>query len=572
MVSYANTNALSMLGGDDYSDVIDSLANFVTTNTPQTILSGADKTHQELNTFNNEVNIFGPLLVNAGSVEIQSSGTYLFSGNDTDMSLFATDAQLTGTVGSINLTADGDISIVRTANNGFTGSIALQSNGSINITTQDPLALGFGDITIDSAVDTYINTANNLVNTAVNAIYCDAGGAIYLRIGSIYKTEILNTETTNTNATITEVATTAFNVQNVSGTDKLNIAPTLTKNTNATITEVATTAFKVQNVDGTDNLNIAPTLTTNTNATITDVATTHNFQVVAGTNIASITAGFLSCNQNITSRKYLATDGNTIISCESGSLNASIPYVSVKKYSAVLNAYAAQYKTNSIDSVLTIGGVDTVATVMDWSIVTLNSNLPTQNFIASTEFNVTDGTNNKVAITPSLTTLTNTNVDVVAPLHAPTYHIGTTASSLPLLSHQVSAGRIISNQGIGTTNYYCNFGNNSLSLTSNFHRVPSGVSIVPKYCVVSYDTGVFTAAGTVSIVVTLVNGGTLATCYNSASATVLSGSNVSPSLAMTLVAALPAGSSFKIQVAVTSSVAITASTKNMYVTIYSQQT
>ena len=696
MVDYVSTNALSMLGGDDYSDITASLVNFVTLNTAQTILSGANKTHQEINTFNNETNLTGPLYVYCPSVEINSGGTFDLIAVGTNMNITAIDPSLIGTEGSIAIQADQDINITRTSNNGLSGNINLTSNGNIAISTLDPLAIGVGTIDI-VATDNLVltSTLGDMLLTCAGSMILGAtssGSQMRFQVNGSVKFDILNTTTAitnptitnlattaykvqnvsgtdklniaptltkNTNATITEVATTAYKVQNVDGTDKLNIAPTLTKNTNATITEVATTAYKVQNVDGTDKLNIAPTLTTNTNATITevattaykvqnvagtdkltieaatttnsnqyqivnapsgditltttdpfgfgstgriiqnskfqlisqvdsvntslstttlttntnatitDVATTRNFQVVAGTNIATITASVLSCNQNMTARKYLSTDGDTIISCESGSLNASIPYVSVKKFSTAVNAYAAQYKTNSLVSVVTVGGVDTTASVMDWTVVTLNSNLATQNFIASTVFNVTDGTNNKVAITPTLTTLTNTNVDIVAPLHATSYAVGTTASSVPLCTYQTHVGRALSNQGISTTNYLMNFGSN-ISTANTTTSLRPFCRLVPKFCSVFFDSGTFTGGGTTTFRINFLDN-TSTLCYQSPSTAFNSASTSIASLAMTEILALVSGAAYQIQIAVSNTVAITLSTKNVYCIIHSQQ-
>ena len=663
MVDYVSTNALSMLGGDDYSDITTSLVNFVTLNTAQTILLGANKTHQETNTFNVDVNITGPFYVNSGSVEINSGGTFNLVAAATNMNITAIDPALIGIEGSIAIQADQDINITRTSNNGLSGNINLTSNGNIAISTLDPLAIGVGtiDIVATDNLDLTSTLGDMLITCAGSMILGATSSLSQMRFqvnGSV-KFDILNTTTAITNPTITNVATTAYKVQNVSGTDKLNIAPTLTKNTNATITEVATTAYKVQNVDGTDKLNIAPTLTTNTNATITevattaykvqnvagtdkltieaatttnsnqyqiinapngditltttdpfgfgstgriiqnskfqlisqvdsvntslstttlttntnatitDVATTRNFQVVAGTNIATITASVLSCNQNIKARKYLSTDGDTIISCESGSLNASIPYVSVKKFSTAVNAYAAQYKTNSLVSVLTVGGVDTTASVMDWTVVTLNSNLATQNFVASTVFNVTDGTNNKVAITPTLTTLTNTNVDIVAPLHATSYAVGTTASSVPLCTYQTHVGRALSNQGISNTSYLMNFGSN-ISTANTTTSIRPFCRLVPKFCSVFFDSGTFTGGGTTAFRINVLDN-TSTLCYQSPLTAFNSASTSIASLAMTEILALVSGAAYQIQIAVASTVAITLSTKNVYCIIHSQQ-
>ena len=589
MVSYANTNALSMLGGDDYSDVVASLTNYVTLTTPQTILSGADKTHQEINTFNNTTNIAGALSVNSGSVDIQAGGTCLYQANATNMSLIALDTNYTGVEGSMLIEADQDLTIRRTSASGFEGTLGIISNGNIDILTLDPLALGTGTITVQADRDLNLfSTLNTTINTAQG---------IELSADIYYSLFV--------DGALKETATNLY-----------------TSNTNLTITEVATTAYKVQNVSGTDKLNIAPTLTTNTNATITDVATARKFQAVSGTDIFNITGTGVSSIVNMNITKNVSTDSSAILLITNGYLNATEPYLYVKKGFSALGSYGTRLYTGKLSNdFISVGGLETETDVLTWDSANFNCLTATQTYLAGTAFKVQNAggvdkinvnpmdttiINGEVAITSqtsdlyitasdavvltgtlngvvvyggpnikasyglSLTTLTNTNVDIVAPLHATSYHVGSTASSVPLLSHQITVGRLLPTSASGTFTYDMNFGNNSTTLTSVLHRQPN-IRIIPTYAILFCDSGTFTTGGgsiTCSILV-LNSAGT--TCYTSSSTTVASGSNVRGTLTMTENLALVTDGTYKIQLEVVAGTSITVSTKNIYATLYSQQ-
>jgi hypothetical protein len=566
-----------MLGGDDYSDVAASLVNFVTTDTVQTILSGADKTHNEINTFQNDVNVTGPLLVNGGSVEIQSGGTCIFKGNDTIMTIAATDTLASGTTGSITIDADQDLTITRTSTSALSGTLALVSNGNLDILTLDPLALNIGSITIQSVKGIDL-IATGTISSDANNVTSNAANLVDIQVAYTTKSRYQSTLTTNTNPTITNVATTAFKVQNVVGTDKLNIAPTLTTNTNATITEVATTAFKVQNVVGTDKLIIAPGVSTSTNAIISEVFdTAYRVQDSIGIGNSLEITPVLTTNKNATITEVATTaykvqttpgtDKLNINPADTTIINGEVSVTS-QTSSLYLEASDAVVLTGTLNGVIIYGGA-TIKGNYGLSLTTLTN--PTITNVATTAFKVQNvaGTD-KLNITPTLTTLTNTNVDVVAPLHATRYNVGTTASNVPLLSHELSGGRLLSNQAVGTTNYFFNFGNRSTTLLSTSNRLPS-INIVPKFCVVVLDGGGFTGGGTVTLVVSVYNATSALTAYTATAAVITTASVVTASLPMTFNTALTTGCIVGIMVTVTCTIAITLSTKNIYATIYSQQ-
>ena len=460
---------------------------------------------------------------------------------------------------------------------------------------------------------------------------------------------------TNTGSTITEVATTAFKVQSVAGTDKLNIAPTVTTNTNATITEVATTEFKVQSVAGTDKLNISPTtttltnpttnildgtgqglqltsalvelnatvantlnlkvdsinklsatnvLTTNTNTTITDVATTRNFQVVAGTTIASITSGGLGVSSaNISLTKNLSTDSAGIVTIRNGALNSGSPHVLVEKYtSGILFGSNTRYRNGAISASSISGGVETEVYIAGFSTTALDLTVPTITNVATTSFKVQSvaGTD-KLTITPTLTTIganpitlsalgalnatastfinfssttssaytattslaltggtsaqltatttnsisssgavsdaiqidassasggikmrinavekifinngvteiTNTSVDIVGNCYAPSYSIGTHASSVPLCNYSFNGFKLMGT--VQTTNITMTPDNGAWNGSFTIDRFRSALPFVPYAYELSIDNGtaIVGTATSCSITVTLLNG------------------------------------------------------------------
>jgi hypothetical protein len=434
-----------------------------------------------------------------------------------------------------------------------TGSVS--QPGFINLTATDPGFIGGLSGKININAQTFLNLqagANDYIRVAPVQILNYVNGAT--------KIDIQSTQTTNTNATINNVASTAFKVQNTLGTDKLNIAPTLTTNTNDTINNVAATAFKVQNTLGVDKLNIAPTLTKNTNATITEVATTA-FQVqnVDGTNRLIISPTSYSLNSAPTCAIFI--NAGTFLNVLSGTTMAwsvgDSMDISVGSTFVQTSNTSSEYKVNLIQKLM-----------MTTTLTTMTN--PTITNVATTAFKVQNAAGvDKLNIAPTLTTITNTNVDVVAPLHATSYFVGTTASGMPLLSHQILGMKLLANQGIGTFTYLMNFANNSTTLFPTVIAQP-GIRIIPKQCCLYYDTGVFTGGGVSTIQILVLNNGG-ATCYQSSVTSLASGTLSSGSLAMTEVLPLVSSAPYKIQMTIVSTVAITSSTKNVYAMMYSQQ-
>ncbi len=348
-MDFTSNNNLSMTGGDQFTDIDGILARCVLLDENQTIVSSKIFDSSTTTTFDGVVDFNGSANMN-GSVSNTAIFTNEATGTMTNLGSFINDPTATFDLdGTFNLRTDiigdkptltfsntGDTSI--TATNNITSTAGAQN--TMTSATQNTMLATSGINAIDntSGQNRMLNasgsniietttTGNNIMRTTTgqnlitntgagsnlisttgagtNTLYAVGvggqniidGTSNKVRVGGTDKLNIAPTLTKNTNTTITELATSAFQVQNVDGTDKLNIAPTLTKNTNATITELATSAFKVQNVDGTDKLNIAPTLTKNTNATITELATSaFKVQNVDGTDKLNIAPTLTTIN------------------------------------------------------------------------------------------------------------------------------------------------------------------------------------------------------------------------------------------------------------------------------------
>jgi hypothetical protein len=192
-----------------------------------------------------------------------------------------------------------------------------------------------------------------------------------------------------------------------------------------------------------------------------------------------------------------------------------------------------------------------------------------QTSVTSSEYKV-NGVQ-KLMMTTTLTTLTNTSVDVVAPLYATKYNVGTTASGRELLTFQLSAQRLISTQGISAgITYNMNFGNNSLALTSTRIGTPNIIAI-PIRCCVFFDSGTITTGGVMTAVVKILTAaGVLVATSFSFFFTSASSSSLT-SLVMTLNSTPARDEILQMTITISSTAAITASTKNVYAIVYCQQ-
>lgn len=388
-----------------------------------------------------------------------SIGTSFFTIRHGIVRIIATtEFQVKSIFGGANL-----LSITPTANtiNGLSTTIngtgSVTQPGFINLTATDPGFLG--------------GTSGRITLNAQNFLDLKAGASDYISLSPLSFLTYVN------------------------GSQKTNMGLTTTTNTNATINNVATTAFQVQNVAGTNRLIISPTsYSLNSDATCAIFINAGTFLNVLTGTTCSIAAG-----------------DSMSISAGSTSLHTSIT--------------SSEFKVNAVQ---------------------------------------------KLMMTPTLTTITNTNVDVVSHLNATDYFVGTAASGRELMSYQLSAGRLISTQGISVgLTYNMNFNNNSLTLTTTNICTPNIVAI-PVRCCVFFDSGAITGGGTMTAVVKiLTSGGTL--IATSASMGFTSFSTALNSVAMTPNSTPARNAILQMTITISTTAAITASSKNVYAIVYCQQ-
>jgi hypothetical protein len=345
-MDFTIANGLSMQGGDDIGDIQDSVDLINAT----AVFKAGTQTVTGDKTFN------GDVIINNTNTTIQTTGTNTNTAIGGIIALVATDPLVTGLQGQITASAPTKIQFNIT---GSPSQLSLSSTGAQ--TTAD---------------------------------------------------------------TVTNVASTAFKVQAIAGTDKLNITPTTTTLTNPTtyildgtgqglqltpaLVELNATVANTLNlkVNSVAKLSATNVLTTNTNTTITDVATTRNFQVVAGTSIASITSGGLGVSSaNISLTKNLSTDGAGIVTIRNGALNSGSPHVLVEKYTSGISFGSnTRYRNGAISASSISGGVETEVYIAGFSTTALDLTVPTITNVATTAFKVQSvaGTD-KLSITPTLT-------------------------------------------------------------------------------------------------------------------------------------------------------------------------
>jgi hypothetical protein len=457
-------------------------------------------------------------------------------------------------------------------NNTSITAIGTATDGVISLIATDPVATGlYGQITAQA--DTKIQLAMSGVGTS--SINMSPASIFNITDDfSVYDTSIVNqlaitpTLTTNTNATITEVATTAFKVQSVAGTDKLNISPTtttltnpttyildgtgqglqltsalvelnatvantlnlkvnsiaklsatsvLTTLTNPTITNVATTAFKVQSVAGTDKFSITPTLTQFSGNPITlSVTGALNGTVSTFINIASTTSSAYSATTS------LALTGGTSTSLTASTTNA------ISSSGAVSDAV-------SIDATSASGGIKMRINAVE-----------------------------KIFINSGVTTLTNTYTDIISYLYSQRYYIGTHSSNDPLSSCKFTGVVTLVPVGIGTSFLNANMYGGTTATTVPFN-------FVPTKAIIYGDGGTITGGGAMTVRVIVNNFTTSTDTANTANVTLTSGIRSFAVMPFTTTGTLPIGNEMIIKSGIVASAAITGATLTLQITIFGYQ-
>ena len=420
--------------------------NLVTIDGTQTI-SGAK-------TFTNQ------LVVNNANTDITATGT----SSDGLIRLTATDPLATGLYGQIQLLGANRVTMQSNTSSFYVSP----SLAFTNIYGQYEIALSGVDKTYMTGVLT-TNTNDTITNVTSTAFKVQT-------TSGTDKLNIAPTLTTNTNTTITDVASTAFKVQNVSGTDKLSIAPTLTTNTNTTITDVATTR-NFQVVAGTDIVSIAAGgISSKQSMSISKQLSTDSGGFLI------ITNGYLNGTQPFLyikkSFSLLGSWGtrlyNGVLSDDTISVGGVETETNILTWDSATFAClpatqtflaGTTFKVQSVSGIDKINVLPASTTITDTDIYLVGTNNLHMNatagyltssigtscaFTAGTTLVLTSGTTmnlnaitsitqqvnsvTKETITSALTTLTNTSIDIVAPLYSQSYAVGTTSSSIPLCS------------------------------------------------------------------------------------------------------------------------------------------
>ena len=633
MVDYVSTNALSMLGGDDYSDIITSLADFVTLDTSQTITGNK--------IFNGSISI-----VNTNTDITTNSGSNTNTSVEGNIILTATDPAVTGLVGEIDLVADVKIGINVVGGLGASielidiGQCAIYAPDIVSLAANNVVAFAQNTVTIDALV---VDPASFIAFSSGGYMQHIAQGAIDMQAGDLMTLSGLNTivngDTTNTlkvngvdvismnatavtttNPTITNVASTAFNVtdgtinhlaitptlttltnattsisdstgtrytQNSTATTLTNAtitmrdnslvthftqAPTATTLTNATITNVATTAFKVQSGGGTDKLNITPTLTLLGNNPITLAAV--GALNLSGTSLNAITTGPTLIQTPTTIGNYIACVSDTLAML--GTSVFRVQNVSgTDKLS--ITPTLTQFNNNPI-TLTAIGALNATATTfINFGSTTSSAYSATTSLAlsAGTTCDIDGVTSNtlsvnnvdKIKCEPTLTTITNTDVDIVGDCNATAYAVGTAATNRVLSSVQYSGYMTMVAQAIGTTTYDCNIYYTGLPNTRNPFPFQASQAVIYG------NAGAFIGGGTVGIVVQH---------YEPSAGTVIS-STTSRALAtghtifgtttpFTTIGTMLVGVQFRIRVLISNTAAITGvPTQQLTVVIFGQQ-
>ena len=576
-MNFVSNNGLSMLGGDDLSSINQSIIDLDA--------SVVHKTGYQTETINGLKTFTSNLVVNNANTTITATGT----ATDGLITLTATDPTSSGLYGQVQAYADTKIQLKMNASN----SQVVMTPSSVSI---------IGDTTDTTTKNTETHNIGELAS---------------LTSGTFNVTDLVTTKTLLTmNDTYVKLQAPNFGSQ-------LDIAGSLChfdgvpSGTNA----LYFGSIEPFNTIGFINTNLQ---FLNTDIGITQDATNTSGRSIGISVLSSCVGDILFSLQKRTSSSFLTASGFRFVR-----ENATSNYLFQRR-----NVSSGGIGTNTTIQTITFDGATETFTA------------PTQNKVASTAFNVTDGTTTHLSITPTqttetnvgitltatnstagamriestnaaggvqlragtngidllssgsasnymgtgagganriqvnsvdkintgdtLTTITNTNIDLVGQVNATSYATGTNTARTPLLTYFIWGQRTIQNQAISAgTTYNMWLGNNSVTATCNFISVPN-ISLVTQRCCVWFDNGTFTGGGTVTAVFNLVSsgGGIFST---SGAFTIVSGSTALASLAMPSSFTPGVNGVLQVWVVITNTVAITASTKNMYCQIWCSQ-
>jgi hypothetical protein len=435
-MDFTINNGLSMTGGDELSDITAQLALLDASVVHK--IGNITESIDGLKTFTSN------LVVTNNNTKITAIGT----ATDGVVDLIATDPLATGLYGQVRANGATKVELVSGGSNIniFPSTIIIDSGGSLDLTASTATDINTG----------YIGLNDSLGTTSVGEFRCDTL-TFKDDTGVTTRVNIAPTLTTLTNATINNVASSAFNVTDGPLTH-LAITPTLTTNTNNSNTtntkNIETHNLGELSTSTSGTFNVTDLVTTKTLLTLNDIfvkiqapnfgsqldiagSLMHIDGVPSGTNAlffgSIVPLGSISF-QN-TNMEFLNTDivitqdatntaGRRIGIAVKSTCIGDLVFSLIKRTSASFFTASGwrSLRENATGSFLfqkmsvSSGGIPTNTTIqtIDSGGTTESFTCATQNKIASTAFNVTDGTLNHLAITPTLTTETNATITNVA--------------------------------------------------------------------------------------------------------------------------------------------------------------
>ena len=594
MVSYASTNALSMLGGDEFDDIyayIDLLNTTVVHKTGNLTESiDGEKTFTEAFAVTGttaKMNVSAPpggqafeiispmvdgcsAVIEANNLQLNGESFKIYGTTDMNFispSLFIRDSALnikfnvdeasntTDIANSaITMTGTTDMNLISPSllirdsalnikfNVDEASNTTAIANSTITMTTVGPTTLtsykllirdtGLNNkIDVDELTNTTAITNSTITMTTTaattitsgttsllvsgsgnNLIRATGSALVKLQIGTTEKMTVGSTANLQENVQINTDASTSIS-DKINTVEKTSIDATLTKNTNATITNLCATAFRVQTISGTDKINVGAATTTITNPDILCTATTR-FRIDKTGAVEMFSISPSSFNTNPTGNATFLISGVTKLQCN-----------------AVENLLANQR-------------------------VLMNDELGTERFRQIT----------------GLTTLTNTNFNLVGITNSTSYTVGTAASNIPLCSIQYQVRR-----EMGTTQttkfamYQANWNTTftSSTITNLLGFKPYGYELL-----VDNGTAITGTATTGTIVIDVFNDATSTVIGTATTSTVTLNNTTAQRFrgAFTSTASLAANVNFQIRFSYTvTSGTLTANVKGLTCNVYCQQ-
>ena len=601
-MDFTLNNGLSMVGGDDFTNIyqqIDTLNQTVVFKAGTQTITG-DKT------------ITGDLVVDNLNTDIDSDSILLSSGGALNVKYNQSSAATVINNSSISLQLGGS---------GVFSAISTPSNDT-TITGDDNVFINSGGITKVDITPTQSLIENDILyisNTAGSVgfqilptdllIQAPVGGAITADIGANNTITINSTDTTLTNGDIFLTTTTGIieataadgvilnGVSSgvgleVAGTTKLQCATTTTTLTNDTTNIVSGVANKAAITSSTTTLN---NTTTNiqsggtnkitTTATTTTLNNTGENRIqISGTDKISVLSASTTLNNTATSIqsggqfKYSqnATDTqirNTLVQLQAGVLDV--------KYNQTATQTDIENDTINITSTGGIAGQITVQA----AVISMNDASGNTLFDQDKDLTIIDNAEIRLRTSGTTryyqefgnTTLTNTSINAVGNLYTSAYLLGTSGgSNIRLASIQLPLGTVAIPTGSSSPATIT--GNWSYTGTSTQMRTPSWGYFYPLYALIGFDNGTITGGGTMTISIRL-REETNNYDYSTDAFTLTSGTNNAPTGAASNFTTFTAGSNDRIsggvliraQIVLTRTANITASTKSCYFTAYGYQ-